>query len=324
MLSWNNTCKILEHFGAWGAVLGLLILGGCKDKEGLAKACDEGDQPACETACEKGVAGKGGCLSAGRMLSNGDGVQKNQKRAVLFFERACDGKDVDGCLNAATAYAQGLGVERDPEKRQQLQVKGCEVGSASLCKELGTYFMVSKEDWASAEKNYRRSCQLLFPSEDPDVTCTDLKELQEYKARRERAKELSSAMDQLNALKTASAAGSEESQATNRPQVRMGTPTIAGSLPPEVIQRIVRGKYGDYRGCYEQGLTRNPSLEGRVAVKFVIGTSGATASAADAGSTIPDPQMIQCVVSAFKALKFPSPPGGTVAVTFPILFSPSK
>ncbi|MEO8797655.1 MAG: hypothetical protein ABI551_07210, partial [Polyangiaceae bacterium] len=46
--------------------------------------------------------------------------------------------------------------------------------------------------------------------------------------------------------------------------------SVNGRIPQEVIQRIVRQNAGRYRACYESGLRSNPSLGGRVAVKFVI------------------------------------------------------
>ena len=48
------------------------------------------------------------------------------------------------------------------------------------------------------------------------------------------------------------------------PAIRIGKSVVSGRLPPEVIQRIVRQNYGRFRMCYEQGLARNPNLEGRV------------------------------------------------------------
>jgi Ca-activated chloride channel family protein len=97
---------------------------------------------------------------------------------------------------------------------------------------------------------------------------------------------------------------------------------VSGRLAPELIQRIVRSNYGRFRLCYEQGLVRNPSLEGRVVVRFIIDQSGSVAHATNSGSTLPDSQVVQCVVQAFPRLSFPEVEGGTVTVVYPILFSP--
>jgi Ca-activated chloride channel family protein len=106
------------------------------------------------------------------------------------------------------------------------------------------------------------------------------------------------------------------------PKVRMGASTVAGRLPPEVIQRIVRQNFGRFRLCYEQGLTRNPNLSGRVSTRFVIGRDGSVSNVQNSGSDLPDSAVVSCVQSAYYGLSFPEPDGGTVTVTFPIQFEP--
>lgn len=103
---------------------------------------------------------------------------------------------------------------------------------------------------------------------------------------------------------------------------RYGTPITNGHLAPEIIQRIVRLNDGRYRFCYQSALHTDPSLRGRVTVKFVIDRRGAVAFAADGGSDIPDESVRQCVVRSFQALSFPEPENGTVTVVYPIVFSP--
>lgn len=96
-----------------------------------------------------------------------------------------------------------------------------------------------------------------------------------------------------------------------------------GHLPAEVIQRVVRQNQGRFRNCYEAGLRSNPSLAGRVAVKFIIDRQGGVSMAGDSGSDLPDATVRECVVRSFYSLSFPAPGNGTVRVTYPILFSPS-
>lgn len=97
---------------------------------------------------------------------------------------------------------------------------------------------------------------------------------------------------------------------------------INGRLPAEVVQRLVRQNFGRFRGCYERGLARNPNLEGRVAVRFLIARDGSVSSASNGGSSLPDAEVTSCVVGQFYGLSFPKPENGTVTVTYPILFSP--
>jgi hypothetical protein len=109
----------------------------------------------------------------------------------------------------------------------------------------------------------------------------------------------------------------------SKPTIRMGATSVSGRLPPEVIQRVVRQNFGRFRLCYEKGLEKNPELQGRVSVKFVIGRDGAVTSAANSGSDLPDEAVIACIVKSFNGLSFPQPEGGIVTVSYPIMFTPA-
>ena len=109
------------------------------------------------------------------------------------------------------------------------------------------------------------------------------------------------------------------------PQMRQPTKVdVNGRLPPEVIQRIVRENAGRMRMCYQGGLRTNPTLTGRVTTKFIIGRDGSVAVAQDAGSDLPDQQVVQCVVKSFQSMSFPQPEGGVATVVYPIVFSPGE
>ena len=111
--------------------------------------------------------------------------------------------------------------------------------------------------------------------------------------------------------------------AGRHPTVRAGATTVLGRLPPEVIQRIVRQNFGRFRLCYENGLRNNPVLQGRVTTKYVILADGTVTTAEDGGSDMPDQNVVQCVIRAFRSISYPQPEGGIVTVTFPLIFNPS-
>jgi hypothetical protein len=106
--------------------------------------------------------------------------------------------------------------------------------------------------------------------------------------------------------------------------MRVGVPNVGGRLPPEVIQRVVRQNFGRFKACYENGLRGNPNLQGRVAVRFVIGRDGDVSNVANGGSDLPDAGVVSCVTRAFYGLSFPHPENGIVTVTYPIIFSPAN
>lgn len=127
---------------------------------------------------------------------------------------------------------------------------------------------------------------------------------------------------------------------------------VKGRLPPEVIRNVVRDNFDGMKRCYEEGLGRDPALKGKIITKFVIERDGTVSTAAeihDAPPTelpnlpanvaadaflqrqhqaeeprFPDPMVTACVVSKFKALKFPQPQGGIVTVVYPIIFQPEE
>jgi hypothetical protein len=102
----------------------------------------------------------------------------------------------------------------------------------------------------------------------------------------------------------------------------LGIANVSGTLPAEIVQRIVRQNYGRFRMCYETGLRGNPNLSGRVTARFVIGRDGAVSNVANGGSDLPDAGVVSCVVQAFYGLSFPAPDNGIVRVSYPIMFSP--
>jgi hypothetical protein len=110
--------------------------------------------------------------------------------------------------------------------------------------------------------------------------------------------------------------------ATKVPRMREGKLAVSGRLPPEVVQRIVRQNFGRFRMCYQTGLGRNPSLEGRVSARFVISRDGSVANVSNGGSDLPDAAVVSCVLSAFYGLSFPEPEGGIVTVAYPIMLAP--
>ena len=63
------------------------------------KACDAGDMR--------------GCHDLGVMYADGNGVEKDFKKAAELFKKACDSDIADGCRMLGALYANGNGVEKD-------------------------------------------------------------------------------------------------------------------------------------------------------------------------------------------------------------------
>jgi hypothetical protein len=105
--------------------------------------------------------------------------------------------------------------------------------------------------------------------------------------------------------------------------VRQAKVVVKGSLPSEVVQKIVRRQFGIFQASYRQGLRSNPSLEGRVIVNFVIDRSGAVSTCADGGSDLPDQGVVQCIVQTFCKLVFPTLESGSTSGSYAIVLSPT-
>jgi hypothetical protein len=106
------------------------------------------------------------------------------------------------------------------------------------------------------------------------------------------------------------------------PKVKLGATTVSGRIPPRVIQHVVRSSFEKFRTCYEAGLGRNSSLEGRVSIRFVIDRTGKVSNVTDGGSDIPDAEVVSCVLKTMATVEFPAPANGIVTVVYPIMFAP--
>ena len=106
------------------------------------------------------------------------------------------------------------------------------------------------------------------------------------------------------------------------PEARLGSPSVNGRMPPEVIRSIFAASLDPFRACYEEGLTRDSALVGRVSVKLEIDALGRVAEACDGGTDLPDEKVAGCVIREVQKLVFPPPQAGSVRVIYPIMFSP--
>lgn len=91
---------------------------------------------------------------------------------------------------------------------------------------------------------------------------------------------------------------------------------LNGSLSKDLIARVVRRHKPEIQHCYEKGLMRNASLSGRIAIRFMIGLSGAVAKSLVAESSLGDAQTEQCIAAVFRRMIFPKTEG-LVFATYP-------
>lgn len=103
--------------------------------------------------------------------------------------------------------------------------------------------------------------------------------------------------------------------------VELSQPRIMGALPPEVIKRVINQHKQQIRYCYEVQLQRDKDLEGRVAMRWVIGKTGKVVRVQVKESSINNANVERCIASKIRTWKFPKPQGGgIVEVNYPFVF----
>ena len=98
---------------------------------------------------------------------------------------------------------------------------------------------------------------------------------------------------------------------------------LSVSVPEERkrIEQVAEALKPDLHQCYAPARRRNPNLQGRVGVRLEVGVDGYV-DASNAGSDLPDWQMGQCVIQAFRRLHMDAV-GGHFTATVALDFGPS-
>jgi metallo-beta-lactamase class B len=98
---------------------------------------------------------------------------------------------------------------------------------------------------------------------------------------------------------------------------------VKGGLEPSIIRRIASRRMNDVNFCYEHALAANPTLTGRIVVKFTIGAPGEVVASEVQSSTMANPAFEACVAAVVRTWGFPyGQPPGPVTVTYPFAFTP--
>lgn len=98
--------------------------------------------------------------------------------------------------------------------------------------------------------------------------------------------------------------------------------TILGGLDKSLIDAVIKRNLTAIRYCYQRELTRNPTLSGKVKVRFVISSDGSVSSSSTSSSTLNNSTAESCINGRIMHMGFPAPRGGgMVVVSYPFLFS---
>ena len=95
----------------------------------------------------------------------------------------------------------------------------------------------------------------------------------------------------------------------------------SGKLDKAVVKRYIRKQINKIRWCYQSAFQRNPDLEGKMTVQFIISPTGSVMRAKVLASTMGDSELARCVERKIQTWKFPAPKGGgVVKVNYPFVF----
>jgi len=93
-----------------------------------------------------------------------------------------------------------------------------------------------------------------------------------------------------------------------------------GKLDREVVKNYIRKQLAKIRWCYQKAFQKNPELEGKLTVSFVISPTGSVMSAKVTNSSLGDKELEGCVEQKIMTWRFPAPQGGgVVKVNYPFV-----
>jgi hypothetical protein len=97
----------------------------------------------------------------------------------------------------------------------------------------------------------------------------------------------------------------------------------AGTTTSELEQTLAFRAKQAHR-CYDNALTQDPTLKGKVSIAVRVGANGSVCSAAVASNDMGTPTVANCVAGYFRGGSFPTPKGGCADVNVPINFVPRQ
>jgi pSer/pThr/pTyr-binding forkhead associated (FHA) protein/outer membrane biosynthesis protein TonB len=119
-----------------------------------------------------------------------------------------------------------------------------------------------------------------------------------------------------------SGGGSFGAKGEGRVSATSGDPLILGALDRSLIDQVIKAKMAQIRYCYQRELQKDPSLGGKIVIKFTIAKDGTVSKASVKTTSINNSAVEQCVVGRFYKMQFPEPKGGgIVIVSYPFIFS---
>lgn len=102
------------------------------------------------------------------------------------------------------------------------------------------------------------------------------------------------------------------------PVVRESGP---GVLDGGDVIAVLRRRVSAPKSCYERELRTDPTISGRLQLRFTITPTGGVSSARATENTTRSDALASCATNVISRLRFPAPEGGPVSYAFPLTFA---
>lgn len=110
--------------------------------------------------------------------------------------------------------------------------------------------------------------------------------------------------------------------ASGKVQVQIKEGRIQGNLDRSMVDRVIKRHRAQLQHCYASKRSKKrPSVQGQIAIQFIIGQAGSVTSVAVTSSTLEDRDVEHCIQRAVRRWNFPSPEGGIVVANYTFEFS---
>jgi outer membrane biosynthesis protein TonB len=114
----------------------------------------------------------------------------------------------------------------------------------------------------------------------------------------------------------------KEVEVTGR--VKDAAPEVdSADVDRDALARYVKARLKAIQNCYEKELKRNPSLKGKVVVRFSIMPTGRTGGIEIEENTLGNEAVGSCIRTVIRSWVFPFKPDDEVPVAYPFVFSPA-
>jgi TonB family protein len=253
------------------------------------------------------------CNALGLLYMEGAGVEVDKPRASTFFEKACRSKLAVGCHNFCNPEVEKASANSEESRTAALRENACDDLDPGFGDEAG-----AQAFWEPLERVERRSpsaySRLVGDAKDTPLSLA-LKGIDDR--HRERM------------------ALYPEEESEEAPPERSSKASVDIPLPGQLdqwmqgqsskgreeVRAVIASHRDQIQWCYEQALTRKPTLEGTFVVKFVVNAQGFVVRSETSRSSLEDTAMEACLVERVKTWRFPPlAHGGVLVVDYPFIF----